>query len=87
MVEALRRGASPKDATLEACRRVVATNKSPRLQDAKGRPNFDVKFYCVSKDGRFAGASLWAGAKLAMHDGDAAHLVDCASLYDEALVE
>ncbi|MDB5349259.1 MAG: asparaginase [Planctomycetota bacterium] len=87
IIEALRRGASPKDATLEACRRVVATNKSPRLQDAKGRPNFDVKFYCLSKDGRFAGASLWGGAKLAVHDGNAARLVECASLYDEALVE
>lgn len=87
MIESLRRGMSPKDAAIEACRRVVATNKSPRLQDAKGRPNFDVKFYCIDKSGRFAGACLWAGAKMAVHDGDSARLVDCASLYDEALVE
>ena len=44
-----------------------------------------MKFYCVAKDGRFAGASLWAGAKMAVHDGDSARLVDCASLYDERL--
>ena len=87
IVEALRRGMSPKDATLEACSRIVATNKNPKLRDAKGRPNFDVKFYCVGKDGRFAGASLWAGAKMAVHDGDSARLVECASLYDESLVE
>jgi N4-(beta-N-acetylglucosaminyl)-L-asparaginase len=84
MVEAMRRGMSPKDAALEACKRIAATNKSKRLQDPKGRPNFDVKFYCLSKGGEFAGASLWAGAKMAVHDGDSARLVDCASLYDEA---
>jgi N4-(beta-N-acetylglucosaminyl)-L-asparaginase len=84
IVEALRRGMSPRDATLEACKRIAATNRNPRLRDAKGRPNYNVKFYCVSKNGTFAGASLWAGAKIAVHDGDGARLVDCASLYDEA---
>ena len=87
IIEGLRRGLSPQDATIEACKRIVATNRTPRLRDAKGRPNFDVKFYCVAKDGRFAGASLWAGAKLAVHDGDSARLVDCKPLYDEALDE
>ncbi|MEO6811133.1 MAG: N(4)-(beta-N-acetylglucosaminyl)-L-asparaginase [Isosphaeraceae bacterium] len=85
IVEALRRGAAPKDAALEACKRIAATNKLPRLRDANGRPNFEVKFYCVTKDGRFAGASLWSGAKMAVHDGDSAKLVECASLYDEPL--
>lgn len=83
MVEALRRGLTPQDAALEACKRIAATNLTKRLQDDKGRPNFDVKFYCLAKDGRFAGASLWAGAKMAVHDGQSAKLVDCAPLYDE----
>ena len=83
IVEALRRGLAPKDAALEACKRIAATNKSPRLRDSKGRPNFDVKFYCVTKDGRYAGASLWAGAKMAVHDGEVARLVDCTPLYDD----
>ena len=74
---------SPKDATLEACTRVAAKNRDPRLKDAKGRPNFDVEFHGVSKDGRFAGSSLWAGAKMAVQDGDVARLVDCTSLYDD----
>ncbi len=80
----MRRGLAPKDAAargLQADRRHEP--QTPRLRDAKGRPNFEVKFYCVTKDGRFAGASLWAGARMAVHDGDAARLVDCTSLYDE----
>jgi N4-(beta-N-acetylglucosaminyl)-L-asparaginase len=83
IVEAMRRGADPKDAVIEACKRVAATNRNPRLRDARGRPNFNVKFYCVAKDGRFAGGSLWAGAQMAVHDGESARLVDCASLYPE----
>jgi N4-(beta-N-acetylglucosaminyl)-L-asparaginase len=85
IVEGLRRGLEPKDAALEACRRIAATNHNPRLRDAKGRPNFDVKFYCLARDGRYAGASLWAGARLAVHDGESAHLVECAPLYEEPL--
>ncbi|WP_435006845.1 N(4)-(beta-N-acetylglucosaminyl)-L-asparaginase [Tundrisphaera lichenicola] len=87
IIEGLRRGLDPKDALIEICKRIAATNKLPRLRDAQGRPNFDVKFYCVTKDGRYAGASLWADAQMAVHDGDSARLVDCASLYPEKLVE
>ena len=87
IVENLRRGLEPKDALIEVCKRIAATNKLPRLRDAKGRPNFNVSFYCVTKDGRHAGASLWAGAKMAVHDGDSAKLVECASLYPEKLPE
>ena len=87
IIEALRRGLDPKDALIEVCRRIAASNKLPRLRDAKGRPNFDVKFYCVTKDGRYAGGSLWADARMAVHDGDSARLVNCASLYQEKLGE
>ena len=85
IVEEMRRGAHPKDACLKACERVAQTNKAARLRDAKGRPNFNVKFYALAKDGRFGGASLWADSKIAVHDGDSARLVDCGSLYPETL--
>jgi N4-(beta-N-acetylglucosaminyl)-L-asparaginase len=87
IVEALRRGSHPKDAALEACRRIVATNKLERLQDDKGRPNFNVRFYCLAKTGDFAGASLYAGQKMAIHDGQGPRVVDCTPLFEEELVE
>lgn len=87
IVEGMRKGLHPKDAALEACKRISETNKSPRLRDAKGRPNFNVTFYCVDKQGRFAGASLWGGGKMAVHDGDSARLVDCTPLFDEPAPE
>ncbi len=83
IVESLRRGLAPRDAVIAACKRIVETNKIARLRDAKGRPRFNVKFYCVAKDGRHAGASLWAGSRMAVHDGDSARFIDCVSLYDE----
>jgi N4-(beta-N-acetylglucosaminyl)-L-asparaginase len=87
IVDNLRRGLEPKDALIEVCKRIAATNRAPRLRDAKGRPNFNVSFYCVTKDGRYAGGSLWAGTRMAVHDGDSARLVDCVSLYPEKLSE
>ena len=87
IVENLRRGMEPKDAMIEVCKRIAATNKAPRLRDPKGRPNFNVSFYCVTKDGRHAGGALWAGPRMAVHDGDSARLVECASLYPEPLSE
>jgi N4-(beta-N-acetylglucosaminyl)-L-asparaginase len=89
VVDNLRRGLAPKDALMAAAERIAETTRDRRLLDAKGRPNFDVKLYCLSKDGRFAGASLWAGATLAVCDGDpaAARLDPCEPLYDEPAPE
>jgi N4-(beta-N-acetylglucosaminyl)-L-asparaginase len=87
IVENLRRGLAPKDALIEVCKRIAATNKAPRLRDAKGRPNFNVSFYCITKDGRHAGAALYAGPTMAVHDGDSAKLVTCSPLYDDKLSE
>ena len=85
IIESLRRGLAPQDAVMEACRRIAATNLTPRLRNPKGRPKFNVKFYCLSKTGAFAGASLWAGGKMAVHDGESAHHFPLTPLYDEQL--
>ena len=68
IVEAMRHGMSPKEACLHALERIVETTTEKRLLRDDGRPNFDVKFYAVSIDGRYAGAAIWSGAKFAVHD-------------------
>ncbi len=75
-------GKSPVDACVEACKRVVRLTKVARLQDAKGRPNFQVQFYAANKAGQAGAASLYVG-KYAVCDEGGARLVDFASLYDE----
>ncbi len=59
IVENLRRGMHPKDAGMEALKRVKANTVEKRLLAADGRPNFYVNFYIVDRQGRYAGVSLY----------------------------
>jgi N4-(beta-N-acetylglucosaminyl)-L-asparaginase len=72
VVELMRGGMHPKDACLDALRRIVRFTVEPRLQDGEGRPNFNVSYYAVNKKGECAGAAIWAGARFAVSvDGEA----------------
>jgi len=83
IIEEMRHGASPADACLAALKRIVRTTTEKRLLRKDGRPNFDVKFYALAKDGRYGGASMWSGAKFAVHaDGRARH-EDCGFLFEK----
>ncbi len=81
VVEAMRAGLSPTEACLSALRRIVETTTERRLRDAEGRPNFDVKFYALAKDGRCGGASIWSGATYAVFAEGRNRLEPCPSLY------
>jgi N4-(beta-N-acetylglucosaminyl)-L-asparaginase len=59
IVEAMRRGAHPKDAGMEALRRVVSNTVETRLLNDRGRPNFDLEFYVLDRGGRHAGVSMY----------------------------
>jgi len=60
VVEHLRRGLSPKDAGLEALRRVRANTIEKRLLDSKGDPRFQLNFYVLNAKGDYAGVSMYA---------------------------
>lgn len=62
IVELMRKGAHPKDAALEALRRVKAATVEKRLLNSRGNPNFQLKFYVLNRKGEHAGAALYAGA-------------------------
>ncbi len=59
IVEAMRGGKAPLDAGMEAVKRIVENTKDARLLNSKGQPNFDVRFFVLSKSGEYAGAALW----------------------------
>lgn len=80
-VELMRGGMSPKDAGLEVLRRIAATTE-PRLRDADGRPDFNLKLYLLAKDGRHAGVSLWGPGRFAVCDENGPRLEDCAALFE-----
>jgi N4-(beta-N-acetylglucosaminyl)-L-asparaginase len=63
VVEQMRRGMHPKDAGMEALRRIQANTVEKRLLNPKGRPNFNVNFYAVNAKGEYAGVALYATEK------------------------
>jgi N4-(beta-N-acetylglucosaminyl)-L-asparaginase len=79
IVEFMRNGLSPRDAGLRTLERVVAMTER-RLLDERGRPKFDLQFYVVHKDGRYAGVSLYGGAGFAVCDERGARVEQCVGL-------
>ena len=59
IVELLRKGMRPKDAGMEALRRIRAHTVEKRLLNGRGLPNFNVAFYVLAADGSHAGVSLY----------------------------
>jgi N4-(beta-N-acetylglucosaminyl)-L-asparaginase len=59
IVEEMRRGKHPKDAGLEALKRIKA-NTVPRLLNSRGEPNFNVNFYIVNRKGEYAGVAMYS---------------------------
>jgi N4-(beta-N-acetylglucosaminyl)-L-asparaginase len=60
VVECMRRGMHPKDAGMEALKRIKANTVEKRLLNANGNPNFNVNFYALDAKGRFAGVAMYA---------------------------
>ena len=60
IVENLRRGMHPKDAGLDALRRVRSNTVERRLRRANGEPNFSLTFYVLNAKGEHAGVSMYA---------------------------
>jgi N4-(beta-N-acetylglucosaminyl)-L-asparaginase len=85
VVREMAAGASPE----EACLRVLAqisdfTRRQGRHLDEKGRPDFNVVFYALNREGRYGSACLWSGRQYALFDGRENRLLDCAYLYKKA---
>lgn len=73
VVEALRRGADPLDAGMEALNRVTRQARrgaswQPGLVDESGTPTFGLQLYVLGLDGRTAGVTLRGGGRYAVAD-------------------
>jgi len=79
-VEFMRQGMSPEQSIMKVMERVIAMTEK-RLLDSRGRPFFDLQFYALAKDGRFAAATAYEGSQFAVCDAQGARHVDCAYLF------
>ena len=60
IVEEMRRGKHPKDAGMEALKRIQSNTVEKRLLNSRGLPNFGVNFYILNARGETAGVSMYA---------------------------
>lgn len=84
VVEFMRGGMSPTDACLAALRRIVHFTVEDRLLDEDGRPNFNVNFYAVNKNGDHGAAAIWSGSGHTLSDADGSRVRDSAYLFERA---
>jgi N4-(beta-N-acetylglucosaminyl)-L-asparaginase len=59
IVENMRRGMHPKDAGIDACKRIAANTVEKRLLNSRGQPNFNINFYALDAKGQFAGVAMY----------------------------
>ena len=63
IVESMRRGMHPKDAGMEALKRIRTNTIETRLLNARGLPNFNIRFFALDKKGQHAGVSMYSAGE------------------------
>lgn len=63
IVESMRKGMSPKDAGMEALKRIKSNTVERRLLNSKGHPNFNIRFFVLNKRGETAGVAMYHGGE------------------------
>ncbi len=78
IVENMRHGMTPKEACLDALKRVARNFSDDRAKLLQ----FDLSFYALRRDGEYASASLWNGHNFAVNDGGESRLETAAALLE-----
>jgi N4-(beta-N-acetylglucosaminyl)-L-asparaginase len=81
IIERMRAGRSPKDAGIEALRRVRASATDKRLINGRGTPRFNLSFYILSKTATVTAVAFYAGAKCVARDEDGTRTVVADALF------
>ncbi|MGD8866046.1 MAG: N(4)-(beta-N-acetylglucosaminyl)-L-asparaginase [Gemmatimonadales bacterium] len=82
VVELMRRGDAPKDACLQALKRIVHFSVEERLLTEAGEPDFNVNFYAVNKRGEYGAAAIWSGSQFSICDARGNRHEDSAYLFE-----
>lgn len=81
IVENLRHGMHPKDAGIDALKRIAGNTIEKRLLDGKGNPSFGLQFYIVNAKGEHAGVSLHGNPGYAVCTEDGPKFATCDNLF------
>ena len=80
VVEFMRQGRTPSEASLATLKRVAGKTEK-RLRNADGEPAYALKFYAIRKDGLVGGASMRGESKMAYHDGKECRKIPITGLF------
>src|SRR3954469_1727616 len=82
IVENMRRGMHPKDAGMDAMRRIKSNTIEKRLLKADGNPNFNINFYILSAQGEYAGVAMYGenNVSYAVCTDNGAQTIPCDAL-------
>jgi N4-(beta-N-acetylglucosaminyl)-L-asparaginase len=80
IVENMRRGMAPKDAGMEALKRIKTNTVEKRLLDSKGNPRFQINFYILNARGEYAGVSMYS-SKYAVCTEQGPQSLDCEAVF------
>src|SRR5256714_4281572 len=80
IVENMRKGMHPKDAGMEALRRIKANTAERRLLNKEGNPDFGINFYILNARGEFAGVTMYDGAHYAVCTDKGPQTLACEAL-------
>jgi N4-(beta-N-acetylglucosaminyl)-L-asparaginase len=82
IVENMRHGMAPRDACIDALKRIVRNYNNDRTK----LDQFDINFYALRKDGTHGAAALWnrkkEPARYAVNDGGDSRLEPCVYLFE-----
>jgi N4-(beta-N-acetylglucosaminyl)-L-asparaginase len=80
IVENMRRGLSPRDACLDALKRISRNFNNDRARLAQ----FDITYYALRLDGEYASAALWnrKQPRFVVNDGGESRLENCVTLLE-----
>jgi N4-(beta-N-acetylglucosaminyl)-L-asparaginase len=70
---------------MEALKRVAANTVEKRLLNDRGRPMFDLKFYVLDRQGRYAGVAMHGGKdkSYAVCTEEGPRTLSCDVLFEE----
>ena len=81
VVRAMEDGLEPTEACLAVLKRIADRTRRPYLLDSAGKPNFQVVFYALRKDGAYGSASLLPGGTFAVHTASTSQVLRSTPLF------
>ena len=82
IVENMKKGMHPKDAMVDACKRITKNTVEKRLLNSRGLPSFDMSFYALDKQGRYAGVSFYDAGSYAICTENGAQTFKMDPIYE-----